>query len=640
MSPLAHETFAAEVRAALRRSRENVESFLALPDDAPFGDVAEGFDRLLAPLNGLEGRVHLHTQAHPDKEMRTTCEALEQEIAALKTELSLHRGVYQRLERLDPGDAGGPEERRVLEHGLRDFRRSGVDRDEETRERIRALQEELVKIGQDFDRNIVTGGRTYIVRNGHAGLAGMPQDFLDSHPERDDGTVEVSTDPADRLTMLRFAQSEDVRREYFIASMNRAVPENLEVLPRLLERRHELAGLLGYDNWADYVTGDKMVTSGAEAGRFLDRVIGLVQPRAQAEYEELLEQKRKTDPMASAVQEWDRMYLEERVRASRLGFEAQEARPYFAYDRVRDGILGTSATLYGVEFRRNEEAEVWHSAVECYDILDGGEVLARFYLDMHPRDDKYKHAAMFHLSEGIRGEVLPEAALLCNFAEPKDGDPALLVHDQVTTLFHEFGHLLHHLFGGGQRFARFSGIATEHDFVEVPSQMYEEWAWNPDVLATFATHVETGEPIPAELVGRMRAAEEYGKGLHVLGQMFFARLSLSYYDRDPEGLDTTGLMVRLKHEMLPFPHAEGNHFNASFGHLHGYSAMYYTYMWSLVIAKDLFTRFEDDMMNTATANEYRSVVLAPGGSRDAKDLVSDFLGREYGFGAFEAWLRK
>jgi thimet oligopeptidase len=250
---------------------------------------------------------------------------------------------------------------------------------------------------------------------------------------------------------------------------------------------------------------------------------------------------------------------------------------------------------------------------------------------------------MFHLTDGVADglgrRALPEAALLCNFPEPRAGEPCLLLHDQVTTLFHEFGHLLHHLFAGRQRFLSFSGISTERDFVEVPSQMFEEWAWDADVLAGFARHHESGERIPAELVARMRAAEEYGKGLHVLQQMFYALLSLAYYERDPAGLDPLATMLALKRELLPVRHVEGTHFHAAFGHLHGYSAMYYTYMWSLVIAKDLYSRFEDQPMDPATAAAYRREVLAPGGSRDAADLVRAFLGREYAFDAFERWLR-
>ena len=634
------QAFAARVRDAIARCRANVDAFLTLDPQTPFGEVVLAFDRLLHPLNGLAGRVHLYTHAHPQDDVRTVCEELEQEMAALSTELSLHRGLFDRLNALDPEQAGNPAEGRVLEHALRDFRRSGVDRDEATRERIRAVQEELVKVGQEFDRNIITGGRTYVVEGGHAALEGLPEDFLHTHPEDDEGRVELATDPAERMAVLSFARDPKVREGFYLASTNRAVPENLAILPQLLEKRHELASLLGYGSFADYVTEDKMVRSAAEVRAFLDRVVDLVAPRARAEYAELLEFKRRDEPGAEVVHESERLYLTERVKATRHGFDSQEARPYFPFAGVLEGVLRTSAALYGVRFREAADADLWHPSVRAWDVVDDDRVIARFYLDMHPRENKFKHAAMFHIAEGVAGEVLPEAAIACNFPEPSDGDPALLLHDQVTTFFHEFGHLLHHLFGGAQRFSCFSGIATEMDFVEVPSQMFEEWAWNADVLATFARHHVTGEPIPQEMVTRMRAAEEYGKGLHVVQQMFYARLSLAFYDRDPARVDIEGDVDALKRELLPCPPTEGSCFQAAFGHLHGYSAMYYTYMWSLVIAKDLFTRFEDDLMATATANEYRGKVLGPGGSKDGQQLVRDFLGREYGFEAFEGWLAR
>jgi len=344
------------------------------------------------------------------------------------------------------------------------------------------------------------------------------------------------------------------------------------------------------------------------------------------------------------VFEWERAYLIERIKSERFEFDSRAVRAYFPVERVRAGVLDTASRLFGLEFRRDVALPVWHRSVECWEVREDGRAVGRFFLDLHPRAGKYKHAAMFPLTDGLQGETLPEAALVCNFPAPleRDGrtDPALLLHEQVTTFFHEFGHLLHHLLGGRGQWLSFAGIATERDFVEVPSQLFEEWAWNPDVLARFAHHVDTGEPIPAELVRRMRAAEDYGKGLTVQQQLFYALLSLSYYDRDPAGLDVTRAMTELKEEVSCLPHTEGNHFHASFGHLNGYSAIYYTYLWSLVIAKDFWARFERDPMAGEAALRYRRAVLEPGGARDAADLVRDFLGRAYSFEAFERWLEE
>ena len=629
------EVFAQSVRAAIARCEENVAA-LTSHEARSFRETVRDFDRLFLPLNGLGGRVNLYTNVHPDAAMRATCEELEQELARLATSVGLNRGLYERLASVRPGADATAEERRLHAHALRDFRRSGVDADEATRDRIRALREELVAIGQEFDRNIIRGGREVVVQDGHAGLAGLPADFLRAHPERPDGSVLLTTDPTDRMPVLTYARDEELRRRYHHAYDRRAWPENSAVLARLLARRHELARLLGYRHWADYSTEDKMTTSAGEARTFLERVVELARGRALAEHEELREEKRRAGS-ESDVREYDRFFLVELARKRRYAFDSQDVRPYFAYERVRDGVLATSARLYGVTFERNTTQAVWHDLVECYDVVDAGEVVARFYLDMHPRPDKYKHGAMFEVSCGASQGVLPEAALVCNFPEPTADDSALLLHEDVTTFFHEFGHLLHHLFAGRQRFLSFAGISTEFDFVEVPSQVYEEWAWSPDVLATFARHVDTDEPIPPDLVRRMRAAEGYGRASSVLGQMYFALLSLTYHDRDPATLDPDETMIALK-EMLPTPHEPDTHMQVAFGHLHGYSALYYTYMWSLVIARDVLSRFESDLMSGATANEYRREVLSPGGSKDANELVRGFLGRDYAFDAFERWL--
>ncbi|MCP3918357.1 MAG: Zn-dependent oligopeptidase [bacterium] len=634
------DRFRAGMHAGLAAARQMLERFLALSSDASVQDVARAYDAIRRPLDEYGERVGTFTSLHPDPAIRETCEALEVEVEAFETELSMNRAVYDRLAEAESGVAPEPE-KRFLDHALRDFRRAGVDRDEATRERVRALREELVEIGQTFDRNIVQGGRTVRLARGHAALAGLPPDYLAAHPQDADGAVTLTTDPPDVLPFMQYAEDDAARAELFAAFQNRAYPENLEVLDRLLAKRHELAQLLGYASWAEYDTETRMVKRPERAREFIERVLMLARPQAHAVCAELLEEKCKRHPEATFVEESEARHLRERVVRQRYGFDSLSVRPYFAYENVKRGIMETSSRLYGVMFEKNESIEVWHESVECWDILDSGRVVARFYLDMFPREGKFKHAAMFSLRHGIEGEVLPEAALGCNFARPTADDPALLLHDQVTTFFHEFGHLLHHLFAGRQDYMRFSGISdsTEWDFVEVPSQMYEEWAWDSGVLATFATHHETGEPIPDELVRTMRGADEYGKGLFVTRQMSMAMFSLSLYESDPSGLDTNAHWGELCRTLSPLVHREEHHFPAAFGHLHGYAAAYYTYMWSLVIAKDLFSAFQDDLMDSATAQAYRAAVLAPGGSRDAADLVEQFLGRPYSFDAWEAWLR-
>jgi len=406
----------------------------------------------------------------------------------------------------------------------------------------------------------------------------------------------------------------------------------------MLGRRHELARLLGYESWAAYVTEDKMIGSARAAADFIERIAGAAEARAGKDYESLLARKRRDQPSAERVDAWDSEALKERVRAEQLGFDSQSVRPYFELGRVMDGIFETTARMFGIEYRRLSDAPVWHSDVSAWEVVEQGRTLGRFFLDLFPREGKYKHAAQFTLASGVREGALPEGALVCNFQRP-GAEPALLDHGEVVTFFHEFGHLLHHLFGGNTLWAGLSGVRTEWDFVEAPSQMLEEWCWDASVLRRFARHVETGEPIPADLVERMRAADEFGKGLRVRQQMFYAATSLRFHDRDPRELDTTALAAGLQEKYTPFRHVPGTYFQESFGHLEGYSAIYYTYMWSLVIAKDLFGVFRrDGLLNPAAAARYRRAILEPGGGAPAAKLVESFLGRPASFDAFTEWL--
>jgi thimet oligopeptidase len=275
------------------------------------------------------------------------------------------------------------------------------------------------------------------------------------------------------------------------------------------------------------------------------------------------------------------------------------------------------------------DAPTWHPDVEVYDVTSDGERIGRVYLDMHPRPGKFNHAAQFPLVPGVAGRHLAEGVLVCNFST------GTLEHDDVVTFFHELGHLVHEIVGGGQRWAAFAGVATEWDFVEAPSQLLEEWAWDPDVLHGFATDAD-GTPIPADLVARMRAADAFGRGAWTRRQLNFAALSYGLHAAPPADLDAYTADVDAR--FGPYTPLPDTHQSSGFGHLQEYGSAYYTYLWSLVIAKDLRTAFGDDLMDPDVGRRYREAVLAPGGTADAADLVERFLGRPTTFDAFEQWL--
>jgi thimet oligopeptidase len=582
-------------------------------------------------LDGAAQIAGLYAQVHPLANVRTAADTCEQEITALATDIRLDRDLYDVLKKVD--DKGlDAEARRMLEHTLRDFRRSGVDKDDATRARLKELSDRETLVGQSFSNNIRDDVRS--VKLDPAQLAGLPQDYIDDHKPGPDGKVVINTDYPDFVPFRTYATDAGARRELFMVYMNRAWPQNDPIFKELLALRAEKARLLGYKDWADYDAEIKMIKKGAAIGEFIDKIATASQGAAKRDYKVLLDRKRKDDPKATSVDGADMVFYEELVKKEKYAFDSQEARKYFDFKKTRAGLLKVTGQLFGVEYKEVADADKWHEDVAVYDVFQGGQNIGRIYLDLHPREGKYKHAAQFTVKSGVAGKQLPEGALVCNFPR------GLMEHDDVVTLFHEFGHLLHHVLAGKQKWVRFSGVATEWDFVEAPSQMLEEWAWDVEVLQSFATD-EAGKPIPAELVQKMRAAKEFGKGYWARTQMFYAALSLEFHRADPAKLDTTETVKRLQKKYSVFPYVEDTHFQSAFGHLNGYSSGYYTYMWSLVIAKDLFSPFEKaGMLDEKTSFKYRDAVLVPGGSKDAAELVKDFLGRPYGFESFKKWLDK
>ncbi len=590
---------------------------------------------LLSELNQLErvlnrtlGRASLYANVHPDPEYREAADACDQQFTGLISELTLSQSIFSQVADLDLDNAP-VNERRYAANLLKDFRRSGVDLDEQAQARVKTLQDDINVLGQDFYKNIREDVR-YVEVDATDDLSGLPQEFIDAHTDEASGKVRFSTDYPDYLPVMQYANNDALRKSLYVEFRNRGYPANEAVLKSLLEKRFELAQLLGYDNYAAYITEVQMIETPERAQQFIDAMNDMATPTADRDYQLLLTELRELDSSANSVGDWQKTYLSERLKKSLYQVDSQEVRTYFQYDRVKEGIFELTEKLFNVEIRPWAEGQPWDESVEAFEILENGEVLGQFYLDMHPREGKYKHAAAFTLQDGLAGQQLPIKALVCNFPAGND----LMEHSQVETFLHEFGHLLHGIFGGHQTWMAQSGIKTERDFVEAPSQMLEEWIWSPDVLALFAINSD-GEAIPAELIEKMKAARDFGIGLFTRHQMFYAALSLNYYNRDPAELDLDALAIELQNHYSNFAYVDGTHFQLSFGHLNGYSAVYYTYMWSLVIAKDMFSEFEKQgLLNTELAARYRSKVLEPGGSRDANDLVEDFLNRPYNIDAF------
>ncbi|MCP4674102.1 MAG: Zn-dependent oligopeptidase [Deltaproteobacteria bacterium] len=632
--------------------KKHLDAAKKIRDELVAVEGARTLENTLQPINNVLIEVdavmpmsELITNVHPEKKVRDAAEKCQQDAKKFESKFKLDREVYDALVAVKT-DGLDAKTQRFVKHLLRDYRRSGVDKDEATRGELATLKENMVKTGQVFAKRIREDKRFIEVTAKE--LAGMPEDFMASHPADKNGKIKITTDYPDFIPVTNYAENEATRRAIYIKFLERAHPDNGATMKKLLELRHTYAAKLGYSDWADYNAEDKMTKNKQVISEFIDKVAGIARPRMEKDLAEILARKTKDDKQIEKVKKqpkkvrmWDRFYYVNKIKAEKYEVDAQVVRGYFNYPKVKEGLFAVNQQLYGVTFKRIPDAPVWHESVEAYDMLDGEEVIARFYLDMHPRDGKYGHAAEFPMITGIPGRQPPSASLVCNFPKPSDKGPALMGHSEVTTFFHEFGHLMHQLLAGRHEWVTLSGINCEWDFVEAPSQLMEDWAWDYDVLKNFAVHHETGEVIPEELVKKMRAADEFGKGVHVMRQMFYAGLSFTYHASDPAGIDLLEVVKDMQKKYNPYPYEKGTYVFANFGHLEGYSSMYYTYMWSLVMAKDLLTKFNAaGLMNKENAMAYRKYVLEPGGTVDAAEMVKNFLGRDYAFDAFKTWLEK
>ena len=443
--------------------------------------------------------------------------------------------------------------------------------------------------------------------------------------------IRLSTDYPDYFPVMKYGSDDDLRRRLFLARMNIATPENEATLGELISRRSELAALLGYDNHAALAMDGLMIENPQRAQAFLSDIGVAVNPSAAGDMSALLQRLQQIEPGAKQVQAWQAGYLSNLVRQERYALDAREVREYFHFERVQSGILQLTEALFGVRIIP-WQTQTWHEDVTAWEIREGDKVIGRFYLDMHPRDNKYKHAAHWTLRTGLKDRQVPLSGRATNFPR------GLMEHTQVETFLHEFGHLLHNMCSGTQHWLDISGMSMERDFVEAPSQMLEEWVWDYETLRRFAVN-DRGEPIPRSLVEKMNRSRHFGEAAGIAGQLFYANLSLNYYNRDPDSFELLPLLRELQARYSLLPYVEGTHFYNSFGHLNGYSSNYYIYQWSRAISTDLFSRFQaSGLRDRKTADDFRHKVLAPGGSKPAGEAVADFLGRPFSTQAYSNYL--
>jgi oligopeptidase A len=643
------ELVAPAIDTLLAQCRETVARLTEAATPVTWDDFVQPLIDANERLGRTWGQVaHLNAVVNTP-ELREAYNAALPKVTQYWTELGQNEALFERyrtLSRAPEFAALSPARRKIIENELRDFRLGGAELPAERKQRFKAVREELAELTSRFSDNILDATDAFAhIETDPERVAGIPEDVLEAArkaaQEAGQEGWKFTLHMPSYLPVMQYATDRSLRELMYRGYVTRASEygkaewNNTPIIARILKLRRELAQLLGFQNYAQYSLEPKMAKSPAEVLEFLRDLGARAKPYAERDLNELKDFAR-TQLGLDSLQAWDVPYASERLRITRYAFSDQEVRQYFPENQVLNGLFGLVARLYGLAVKE-EQAPVWHPDVRFFSLVDRtGERVGRFYLDLYARSGKRGGAWMDDAITRRRlGEAIqaPVAYLTCNFSAPVGGKPALLTHDEVSTLFHEFGHGLHHLLTRVEDLpvAGISGV--EWDAVELPSQFMENFCWEWDVLAPMTRHAETGEQLPRALFERMLAAKNYQMGMQTVRQLEFSLFDmLLHSEHDPEGPATAeDVLARVRAEIAVLVPPPYNRFANSFSHIFGggYAAGYYSYKWAEVLSADVYSLFEETgVLNAETGQRFRDEILGVGGSRPALESFVAFRGRE------------
>jgi len=638
------------IDSILGDNRVAIEELLSRPAERlDWQTLVVGLDEMNARLGRAWSPVsHLNAVCN-SPELRSAYEACLPKLSAYYTELGQNRALFEAYKALAEGPAAAGFEvaqKTILEHSLRDFRLSGIDLPPVEQQRFGAIQMKLAELGSRFSNQLLDATQAWTKHlTDEAALAGLPDSAKGQMKQAAeakglDGWL-ITLEFPSYYAVMTYADDRALRQEVYTAYSTRASDQgpnagqfdNGPVMEEILDLRQELARLLGYASYAELSLATKMAESPEQVLGFLRDLAVRSKPFAEKDLAELraFAAKQGLDDLKS----WDTGYYAEKLRQSRYSLNQEELRAYFPIDKVLAGLFAVVQRLYGIEIVELEDFDAWHPEVRLFEIREHGEHVGRFFFDLYARANKRGGAWMDGARDKRRDAegrlISPVANLVCNFTPPVGERPALLTHDEVTTLFHEFGHGLHHLLTRVEH-AGASGInGVAWDAVELPSQFMENWCWEPEGLALISGHYQTGEPLPQEKLERMLAAKNFQSGMMMVRQLEFSLFDFELHATHGDGRSVLEVLEAIRDEVSVLRPPRENRFPNSFAHIFsgGYAAGYYSYKWAEVLSSDAFSRFEEEgVFNAETGRAFREAILARGGSQEPMVLFVDFRGRE------------
>ena len=646
------ESLVSDLDALLKQCKADTDALVEQTEAAswqnlmqPMEEIGDKISRFWSPVS------HINSVKNSD-ELRAAYENCLPIMSQYYSELGQNQGLFERVKALAESDAFNSldtAQKKAVSNSLRDFKLSGVALEEPARKRYAELQQQLSELGSGFSNNVLdaTNGWSLSLDNADR-LTGVPESalalFKQNAVAKEQEGYRLTLDFPSYLPVMQHAEDRELRRELYTASATRASEQgpqagqwdNGEKMVEILACRAELAKLLGFENYAELSLATKMAESPQQVIDFLDDLAAQSRAQAEEEFAQLQEFAEK-EYGVTALEAWDLPYYSERLREQRYAISQEALRPYFPLPKVVDGLFEVVGQLFDVSFEQADNAELWHDDASCYHVLRKGERIASFYFDLYAREHKRGGAWMSgaigrrELPSG--GLEKPVAFLVCNFTPPTDGKPSLLNHNEVTTLFHEFGHGLHHMLTqvNTAEVAGINGVAW--DAVELPSQFLENWCWAPEVIPLISGHYQTGEALPEDMLNKILAAKNFQSAMQMLRQVEFSLFDLKLHIAEPpkSADDIQSLIENVRKQVSVVPSPAFNRFQHSFSHIFagGYAAGYYSYKWAEVLSADAFSLFEENgVMDKATGERFLNEILERGGSAEPMELFKAFRGRE------------
>jgi len=619
-----------------------VKGLLGVPaGDRTFANTVLAFERAVSEFGEAVNIPICLAYVSDNAEVRKAAQELELKISQYSVDISTREDIFNALnEYAGKGENPGEVEGRLLAKTLLDFKKSGLGLEPRKKNKVKKLLKELIELELQFSKNLREVNDSLAVAPEE--LKGLPEDFVSRLKRTPEGKYVVTMNYPDYIPFMDNAESDPAREKLEALFNNRCAAANVGLMEDAIALRRKIAKLIGYPNFADYTLDDRMAKNSATVVDFLERTWAKLKKKGRKElrYRAKLKNKR-TGGADKTLNAWEWRYYNNQLKKEKYALDHEKIKEYFPLETVITGMFDIFSRVLGINFVP-AELPVWHKDVRSYEVRNAdGSVAAYFYFDLFPREGKYKHAACFGLRRGREladgSYAVPAAAIVANFPSPSADAPSLMKFDDVVTLFHEFGHVTHQILTRA-KYCKFSGTSVSRDFVEVPSKMLENWAYCGEVLKRVSGHYKKPEEkLPDSLIKKLIDTKNMDSGLVYLRQIFFSILDLKYHMAKGK-VDTTKIYEKLMKKISLIPMSAGTHPQASFGHLMGgYEAGYYSYLWSELIAADLFSVFEEKgVMNAETGARYRELILAPGRSYDEAAQVEKFLGRP---AAEEAFLK-